>query len=100
MPGKRVDSQPSSVFKLILLAIPCCYGLDVKGNSCITYSVPADINNLVTHFVGYIVCYVCMHYVFSFTAVKSGQNIHQVDLYGPIFQGLKIQHTIFCTLIS
>ena len=31
-PGKRFDSQPSSIFKLILLPRPCCYGLDVTWN--------------------------------------------------------------------
>ena len=28
-PGKKFDSQPSSIFKLILLTAPCCYRLDI-----------------------------------------------------------------------
>ena len=28
-PGKKFDSQPSSVLKLALLPTPCCYVLDV-----------------------------------------------------------------------
>ena len=32
---KKSYSQPSFVFKLILLPKPCCYGLDVTWNSCI-----------------------------------------------------------------
>ena len=27
VPGKKFDSQPSTVFKMILLPTPCCYGL-------------------------------------------------------------------------
>ena len=27
LPGKKFDSQPSPVFKMILLPTPCCYGL-------------------------------------------------------------------------
>ena len=27
--GKKFDFQPLSIFKLILLPMPCCYGLDV-----------------------------------------------------------------------
>ena len=29
VPGKKFDSQPSFVFKLILLHTPCCYGLEI-----------------------------------------------------------------------
>ena len=34
VPGKKFDSQPPSVFKLILLPTPYCYGLNIKWNSC------------------------------------------------------------------
>ena len=32
---KKMDSQSSSAFKLILLPTHCCYGLDITLNSCI-----------------------------------------------------------------
>ena len=34
IPGKKFDSQRTSIFKLILLPTPCCYGLHVTWNSC------------------------------------------------------------------
>ena len=38
VPSKIFDSQPSFVFKLILLLKPCCSGLDVTWNLCIVFS--------------------------------------------------------------
>ena len=32
LPGEKFDSQPSFVFKLILLPTPCYYGLDVMSD--------------------------------------------------------------------
>ena len=32
VPGKKLDSRPSFVFKLILSPTPCCYGLDVASD--------------------------------------------------------------------
>ena len=36
VPGQKFDSQPSSIFKLILLHTPYCYGLDVREVSFYT----------------------------------------------------------------
>ena len=39
MHDKIFDSQSSSVFKLIVLPTPCCYGLDVTRNGWLSFKI-------------------------------------------------------------
>ena len=38
IPRRKFDSQPSSVFEVILLTTHCCFGFDVTWNSSIRYA--------------------------------------------------------------
>ena len=62
---KKLDSQPLSFFKLILLPAPCSYGLDVTSNlcvdlksneECIAPQLTFDDKNLETRFTNKFLC--------------------------------------------
>ena len=52
LPGKNFDSQPSSVFKLILLPKRFCYELDVTWDLCtgVTKSIQDEQNDRTKFF--------------------------------------------------